>query len=133
MTRANIDRRDSLEEAYPPDAFASDAAQNGRAPAELIRGVRILSAPDAAGDFELERTTQQIGEAASTVFLAPYRREDRLVSAARDSPTTQSADPDPKEGYVSFLADIVAAAQRFGFKVDETPGRDDPRIRGLRQ
>jgi hypothetical protein len=133
MPKANIHRRDTLEQTYPPDAFASDAGENGRAAVELIRGVRILSAPDVAGDFDFERSTQQIGEAVSETFLAPHRREDRLVNAGRDSPTEISADPDPRQGYEAFLADIVAAAQRFGFKPQESPGRDERRLRGPRQ
>jgi hypothetical protein len=133
MAKANIHRRSTLEEVYPPDAFASDAAQNGRVPNTVLSGVRILSAPDAAGDFDFERATQQIGEAASASFLAPHRREDRTQDAGRDSPTTVSADPDPRAGYEGFLADIVAVAQRFGFEPEDSPGRDEPRLRGLRQ
>src|SRR5436309_3495972 len=133
MAKANIHRRNTLEEVYPPDAFASDAAQNGRAPNTVLSGVRILSAPDAAGDFGFERATQQIGEAASASFLAPHRREDRTVDAGRDSPTSVSADPDPRAGYEAFLADIVAVAQRFGFEPENSPGRDESRLRGLRQ
>jgi hypothetical protein len=115
MAKANIHRRSTLEEIYPPDAFAGDAAQNGRVPNTVLSGIRISSAPDAASDFEFERATQQVGEATSAAFLAPYRRED------------------PRAGYEVFLADIVAAAQRFGFKPQESPGRDEPRLRGLRQ
>ena len=133
MPKANIHRRNTLEEIYPPDAFASDAAKNGRVPNTVLSGVRILSAPDAAGDFEFERATQQIGEAASAGFLVPHRREDRTQDAGRDSPTTVSADPDPRAGYEAFLADIVAVAQRFGFEPEASPGRDEPRLRGLRQ
>jgi hypothetical protein len=125
MAKANIHRRSTLEEVYSPDAFASDAAQNGRVPNTVVSGVRILSAPDAAGDFDLERATKQIGEAASTSFLAPHRREDRTQDAGRDS--------DPRAGYEAFLADIVAVAQRFGFEPEVSPGRDEPRLRGLRQ
>ena len=44
-------------------------------------GVRILSAPDAAGEFDFERATQQIGGGWLAAFLAPHRREDRLVTA----------------------------------------------------
>jgi hypothetical protein len=133
MSKANIHRRDTLEQVYPPDDFASDAAQNGRASNALIRGVRILSAPDAAGEFDFERTTQQIGEPASAAFLAPYRREDRMADAGRDGPATIAAAPDPLEGYQAFLGDILVAAQRFGFRPEDTPGLDEPRLRGLRQ
>ena len=133
MAKANIHRRSTLEEIYPLDAFASDAAQNGRAPNTVLSGVRILSAPDAAGDFDFERASQQIGEAASAGFLVPHRREDRTQDAGRDSPMIVSADPDPRAGYEAFLADIVAVAQRFGFEPEASPGRDEPRLRGLRQ
>ena len=99
----------------------------------MVSGVRILLAPDAAGDFDFERATRQIGEAASASFLAPHRREERTQDAGRDSPTTVSADPDPRAGYEGFLNDIVAIAQRFGFELKESPGRHEPRLRGLRQ
>jgi hypothetical protein len=131
--KANIHRRSTLEEVYPPDVFASDAAKNGRVPNTMLTGVRILSAPDAAGDFDFQRATQQVGEVASTSFLAPYRREERTQDAGRDSPTTVSADPDPRAGYEAFLANIVAVAERFGFEPEASPGRDEPRLRGLRQ
>jgi hypothetical protein len=44
-----------------------------------------------------------------------------------------SGVPCPRARYGAFLADIVAAAQRFGFELKESPGRDEPRLRGLRQ
>jgi hypothetical protein len=125
MPKANIHRRSTLEEVYPPDAFASDAAQNGRVPNTMLSGIRILSAPDAAGDFDFERATRQIAEAASASFLAPHRREEGTLA--------ESAMPDPRAGYEAFLEDIVAVAQRFGFEPEESPGRDEPRLRGLRQ
>jgi hypothetical protein len=81
----------------------------------VLSGVRILSAPDAAGDFAFERATQQVGEATSAAFLAPYRRGD------------------PRAGYEAFLADIVNVAHRFGFEAEQSPGCDEPRLRGLRQ
>jgi hypothetical protein len=125
MAKANIHRRSTLEEVYPPDAFASDAAQNGRVPNTMLSGIRILSAPDAAGDFDFERATRQVGETASASFLAPHRREEGTLA--------ESAVPDPRAGYEAFLEDIVAVAQRFGFEPEESPGRDEPRLRGLRQ
>jgi len=93
MPKANIHRRQSLERVYPPDAFASDAAEYGLATNQVVCGVGILSAPDAAGDFEFERTGQQVGEAVPPTFLAPHRHEDRLIDAGRDSPAIQSARP----------------------------------------
>jgi hypothetical protein len=133
MPKANIHRSETFMRVYPPDAFASDAAENGPASGEVTLGVRILSAPDAAGDFEFERASRQVGEAGSPTFLAPHRREDRLINAGRGSPTTQQAPPDPRQGYEDFLADIIAAAQRFGFEPEKSPSRDEPQLQGLRQ
>ena len=133
MPRANIHLRSTLEEVYPPDAFASDATQNGRVPNDLVSGVRILSAPSAAGHFEFERATRQIGEAVSATFLAPYRHEDRLADAGRDGKTGVPRTPDPPAGYDAFLVDIVSVAQRFGFEPEASPGFGEPRLRGLRQ
>ena len=133
MPTANVQRRDSIERAYPPDAFASDAAQNEQVTNQVLRGVRILSAPDAAGDFDLEPASQQVGEAGSSIFLAPYRREKRLINAERESGATEPGPLDPQKGYADFLAEIVAAAQQFGFEPKKSPGRDEPRLQGLRQ
>jgi hypothetical protein len=69
MPKANIHRRETLEQVYPPDAFASDAAENAPATSEVVLGVRILSAPNAGGDFELERARQHVGEAGAPTFL----------------------------------------------------------------
>ena len=55
------------------------------------------------------------------------------MDAGRDSPATVSADPDPRAGYEDFLNDIIAVAQRFGFEPEQSPGRSEPRLRGLRQ
>ena len=91
---------------------------------EIVIGVRIRSAPDRAGVFTFERTSRQIGEAASPAFLAPSRREDAAGG---------SADPNPRAGYHDFLDGLIAAARQIGFRAAHTPGRDDPCIRGLRQ
>lgn len=123
MTKANISDRRALERIYPADAFASDAAQNANLASGVEKGVRVLSAPDNGGEFGLERASRQVGEAASPAFLAPHRHHA----------ATGSEPEDPRGGYDEFLQDIVAAAQQFGFEAKKTPGRDDPRIRGLRQ
>jgi hypothetical protein len=76
----------------PPDAFARDAAENGE---------RRATWCSASASFPL-RTQPGIsssnagGGAASPTFLAPQRREDRLINAGRDSPATQTAHADPR-------------------------------------
>ena len=144
MPTANIQHRKTLEEVYPPDAFASDAAFNGQVTNEIILGVRILSAPNAEGDFIFERSRQHVAEVATPRFLAPQRREEILTNTeeSREEILTNTeenslaigaARPRLPAGYAEFLDDIVAAAQQFGFDPEKSPGRDEPRLQGLRQ
>ncbi|HZK88602.1 MAG TPA: hypothetical protein VFC56_00495 [Stellaceae bacterium] len=115
MAKVNVNDRNSLERVYPREAFAGDAVQNDKVPNELRHGVRIDSAPDESGCFVMERATRHAGEPPTPNFLVPARAAD------------------PERGYQQFLDDIAAAAERFGFRADESPGQGDPRIRGLRQ
>jgi hypothetical protein len=124
MAKANIRDRQSIARIYLPDDFASDAAQNGNVTSQILRGVRVSSTPDATGEFALERAMQQVAETPDAVFLAPCRREERLV---------QSQQIDPQDGYEEFLDDIIAVAKRLGFDAQQSPGPGDPRLRGLRQ
>lgn len=121
MATAKIDDLTLLERIYPAETFAADAAQNDLASSTVLRGVRVLSAPNDDGEFDLEPGSRQVGEAAASPFLAPHRQ-------AGDQAGAQSP-----AGYRQFLQDIVEAAQRFGFEAEDTPGQGDPRIRGLRQ
>ncbi len=126
MVKVNIDDRAALVRAYPPDHFAADSAENSAAAGETVSGVRVRSAPDTSGEFSFERGRRQVGETASAVFVVPYRR-----SGGGGAP--EAASGDPHAGYDAFLDEIVAAARRFGFEPEASPGRGDPRIRGLRQ
>jgi hypothetical protein len=133
MTKVNIHDRASLEQAYPRETFASDAAQNDLAPNELVHGLRIGTAPDEDGWFELEPATRHAGEPKTPNFLAPARRTAELVDRGRYSAPEQTAPPEPDDGYARFLDDVVGAARRFGYRPEESPGIGDPRLRGLRQ
>lgn len=121
MAKANIDDRAALERIYPAEAFAADAAQNDLPSSTVLKGVRVLSAPDAVGEFYLEPGSRQVGEADGAPFLEPHRR-----SGVRP-------DADPRAGYEQFLQDIIEAARQFGYEPNHSPGQGDPRIRGLRQ
>jgi hypothetical protein len=125
MPKANIHDRRSVERVYPAEAFARDATENDRQRVELLHGVRIGSAPDKAGDFELEPASLHAGEVPGAVFLAPFHR------AMPDEHAL--ADPDPHHGYDAFIAEIVDAAQQFGYHAEISPGPADPRLRGARQ
>ncbi|HWB51642.1 MAG TPA: hypothetical protein VG651_21215 [Stellaceae bacterium] len=131
MARANTNDRASLEQAYPRDAFANDAAQNERAPHALTHGVLIASAPDEGGWFELTRTRRHAGEPDTPYFLAPARRSEELIEQGHHHAARQVAMPDPARGYARFLDDIVTAAKSAGFRADRSPS-GDPRLRGLR-
>ena len=41
--------------------------------------------------------------------------------------------PDLRHGYDAFIAEIINAAQRFGYFAAASPGRGDPRVTGARQ
>ena len=125
MPQANINDRASIERVYPPYAFARDAAENDRHRVELLKGVRIASAPDEAGNFALEPAAQYAGEVPGAPFLAPFHRRTAEEYAA--------ADPDPRHGYDAFLDDIIEAACRHGYRAEDSPGPGDRRLRGPRQ
>jgi hypothetical protein len=110
MAKVDMKDRTALERLYPKDEFASDAARNDL-PNAIVRGVRVGSAPDESGCFELERAARHVGEPETPYFLAPHNEQD----------------------YERFLDEVITAAKRFGFRAEETPGQGDPRIKGLRQ
>lgn len=122
---ANIHDRASIERIYSPDDYARDASENERRKPGLLKGVQVTAAPDANGDFAIAPASQQAGEVSGAVFLAPFHRASAEEHAARN--------PDPREGYEAFLEDIVAAAQRQGYRAESSPGPGDPRLRGPRQ
>jgi hypothetical protein len=122
---ANINDRRSIERVYSPDAFAHDAAENDRHRIEILKGVRIASAPDEDGNFALEPAAQYAGEVPGTPFLAPFHR--------RTAEEYASDDPDPRHGYDAFIDEIIDAARRHGYRADESPGPGDTRLRGPRQ
>jgi hypothetical protein len=117
MGQVNRHDHRTFQSVYPENAFASDAAQNEQVSSSIRHGVRIGSAPDIEGWFEVERAARHAGEPETATFLAPAR----------------SDQPKPSTAYEQFLDDIIKAAERFGYRADESPGRGDKRIRGQRQ
>jgi len=147
---ANINNRRSIERIYPISAFAVDAARNAKQPAnEFVRGVRVLSAPDDGGEFEIAPGTRHVGEVHGETFFAAHRTLCGLHALAalyRAKGTNSEAlptsrmgqpyalvNPDPKNEYETFIRTIIAAAPRVGFRRNESPGRGDARLQGLRQ
>ncbi len=147
---ANIYDRCSIERIYPLWVFAVDAAENQRQPAnELLKGIRILSAPDDIGAFQIERGSKHVGEVCGAAFMAPHRvlcalhaaagsndvgeGDTRAVAMSRMGQAYALANPDPEDGYKAFIDQIIAAAPRLGFRRDKAPGPGDVRLQGLRQ
>lgn len=133
MAKVDVNDRDSLRRAYPEEAFASDAARNEMVPNTVLHGVRIGSAPDNDGCFELGRAARHVGEPETADFLVPARRAEELIERGHHSAPTQVSEPAPGSGYERFLDDIVAAAGRVGFRAENSPRPGDARLRGLRQ
>jgi hypothetical protein len=76
MPIVDINDRSSLEHAYPLASFEHDAAQNARADATDVHGVRINSDVDAEGRFEMIAATRSVAAASpdeDALFLVPYR------------------------------------------------------------
>jgi hypothetical protein len=125
MQRANINDRGSIERIYPRAVFLREANANMRAKASVLTGVQIASSPDAKGDFELTRASRHAGEQASpggAIFLCPFGQ-----SVTVEAPSSAVAG-DP---YDAFIDQVIATAREAKFP--EPTGRDDVRLRGLRQ
>ncbi len=133
MQRANINDRSTIERIYPRAVFQQEANANSRAKASVLSGVRIASAPDADGGFDLTRASRHAGEAESgdgAVFLSPRAQQtghgaDYPATAA---PPQTAGDRDP---YAAFIDQIIAAARRA--PAAPVSSHSDAKLRGLRQ
>jgi hypothetical protein len=137
VATANLDDRSSLSAAYPRDQFERDAASNADIKTEVLSGVLLLSAPDAAGRFELDRATRHVGEVApggETRFVYPVLG-DAEVGLRGTPPGYGNEEPGPgarpAAAYEAFLDRIAEEARSLVHR--ERPGRDDPRLKGERQ
>lgn len=133
MSHANLHDRTSIERIYPRAVFLRESNANSRAKASVLRGLRILSAPDESGNFELVRAARHAGEAASgegAVFLCPFAQ---ATQHAADYPKAAAprAAAEPDDPYEDFVTRILEAARTA--RLPEPTGRGDPRLKGLRQ
>jgi hypothetical protein len=125
MPSANLNEPGSLESIYPRDAFLRDSARNGNAADPVRHGVRVTSAPDANGAFEMTVASQQTGErdpGGDSVFLAPERSQ-----AASGTPEG-SPDGVSQDGYAAFLKAVMEAVRTARFK---RPVGKDRRLAGF--
>ena len=76
MVQANVHDRLTIERLYPRDAFDRDSRMNADVKTEILHGVRVMSAPDANGDFSLARASRHVAEQnpeGDVIFVFPHR------------------------------------------------------------
>jgi hypothetical protein len=138
MMKANIHDRGTIERVYPEEAFAFEAGGNSRAKATVRKGVRIVSAVDARGEFEIERASRHVSESDGpdqAIFLSPdlVSSADALVTGGGYGSTTErESGPQAHKAadYVAFIDRIIDAAKHADFR--PAPSGDE-RLRGPRQ
>jgi hypothetical protein len=139
MPIVDINDPSSLEHAYPLAAFEHDAAQNARADAAELHGVRITSEVDPSGRFEIAPAKRSVAASSpdeDALFLAPYRSNEATSVAeahpgyggpqAVEAPRPASARRD----YEAFLARVAEAARAA--RLPKPIGLHEDRLKGLR-
>ncbi|QQP93717.1 hypothetical protein IGS68_32410 (plasmid) [Skermanella sp. TT6] len=137
MQSVNIDRRETIESYYPLDSFIHDAGLNARAKAMVMHGLRILSSPDAAGDFKLTKAQHNVAEDAhdqDAVFVYSVRDDDNawFDKAEPDAAKAVHAKDNPTnvEGlYRDFIDRVIQAARDAHFQ--PAIGRGEKRLEGF--
>jgi hypothetical protein len=137
MQRANIHDRSSIEQIYPHAVYESESQANTRAKVSVLNGVRITSAADSSGAFNLTRASHHVGEqeqAHDSVFLCPFALETSFA-ARRDAygayAERQNARAGVRGEYEAFIDKIIATARTA--RLERPTGRGDARLRGPRQ
>lgn len=137
MSQANLNDLDSIEQAYPRQAYDEDAGTSSRATTEIFHGVRITSGPEKDGSFEIVRASRQVGEIdpeSDTVFLFPELVPE-LDAMRRTGSAYGSADPEPDVlsrldvNYRAFIVRIGETARTVTFK--SAIGRGEERLSGF--
>lgn len=145
MTTASINDRASLERLYPREAFEADAGSNARGKAAVLKGVRILSGPDAGGTFRIARASQHVGEVhageapgrGNGLFLAPdlaanfaaLAQKDNDYGAAEEKADAMRSVEARAAEYDAFIDRVMATARQADF--EEPIGRGEERLKGF--
>jgi hypothetical protein len=145
MTSASIHDRASVERLYPRDAFEADAGSNAQAKTSVLKGLRILSAPDEAGSFQLARASQHTGEVhvadaqgrGNGLFLAPnlganfaaLMRKDTDYGGAEEKQDALASVAARQDDYAAFIDRVIATAQAADF--EQPIGRGEERLKGF--
>ncbi len=135
MARANINDRSTIENLYPKSEFDQEAAGNSRGKAAIIKGLKILSAPDAQGEIELARASQHVGESApdtDSIFVAAYRAGASIADngTAYESSTAPTSDNrDEGADYRNFIDEVLEKARSAQFQ--PPIGKGEERLKGF--
>jgi hypothetical protein len=137
MQSVNINQRETLESYYPLDSFVHDANQNARGKADVMHGLRILSAPDADGVFKVSKAHHNVAEDASpedTLFLYSVRDDDNNFFDKGEADASKAIHAkdhpvDPSDLYRDFIDRVIEAARNAKFQPDI--GRGEPRLQGF--
>jgi len=145
MTDASIHDRSSIERLYPRDVFEADAGGNALAKASVLRGLRILSQPNEAGEFKLVRASQQVGEVhageaqgrGNGLFLAPnlganfaaLMRNDTDYGGAQEKQDAMASVAARRDEYAAFIDRVIETARTADF--EQPIGRGEERLKGF--
>jgi hypothetical protein len=137
MQSVNINQRETIESYYPLDSFVHDANQNARGKADVMHGLRILSAPDADGAFKISKTHHNVAEDAShqdTLFLYSVRDDDNNFFDKGEADTSKAVHAkehpvDVSDLYRGFIDRVIETARNAHFQPDI--GRGEPRLQGF--
>ena len=137
MQSVNIHQRETIESYYPLDSFVHDANQNARGKADVMHGLRILSAPDGDGAFKVTKAQHNVAEDAShedTLFLYSVRDDDNnwFDRAEPDASKAVHAKEHPvnvSDLYRGFIDRVIETARNAHFQPDI--GRGEPRLQGF--
>jgi hypothetical protein len=137
MQSVNINQRETIESYYPLDSFVHDANQNARGKAAVMHGLRILSAPNSDGAFNITKARHNVAEDASTedtLFLYSVRDDDNnwFDSAEADASKAVHSKEHPvnvSDLYHSFIDRVIETARNAKFQPDI--GRGERRLEGF--
>ena len=139
MAQANVHDRLTIERLYPRDAFDRDSRMNADVKTEILHGVRVVSAPDANGDFRLARASRHVAEQnpeGDVIFVVPhrYQGDDALMQGPDYGGPEEKSDAsrggqDGGTAYDMFINRVIASARSADFK--SSIGFHESRLEGF--
>jgi hypothetical protein len=126
MIQANIHNRLTVERFYSQDAFDRDSRLNAEIKTDTLRGVKIMSPPDANGNFRLARASHHVAELnpeGDVIFVFPhgYQGNDTLMQGSDYGGPEEKSDAsvetrDSGTAYDQFISRLIKTAKSANFK-----------------